>query len=98
MGHIEKPPGEIHVFPRLVQYLAPAHAGVEGNHRDVPKMRRRGRQEQRFLRETEYRFLLAALPFQPDAGDGVRGKYPLIDRPVEEMPEALDVAVHRGFG
>lgn len=31
---IQEPPLEVHVFPCLVQYLAPAHAGVEGKDGD----------------------------------------------------------------
>jgi hypothetical protein len=33
---IQEPPFKIHVFPGLVQDLAPAHAGIKGKDRDRP--------------------------------------------------------------
>jgi hypothetical protein len=95
---IQEPPFEVHVFPDLVQDLAPAHAGVEGKDGDGPEMGRCGREELRFLGEAEHRFLLAALPFEPDARNGVCGKNALVHSPIEQVAQALDVAVHGCFG
>jgi hypothetical protein len=98
MRDIQEPPVKIHVFPSLVEYLAPPHPGVESKDRDRPQMGRCGREELRFLGEAQNRFLLAALTFEPDTGDGVCGKNALIHRPIEQVTEALDVAVDGRFG
>jgi hypothetical protein len=95
---IQEPPFEVHVFPGLGEDLASAHAGVEGEDCDGPEVRSCGREELGFLGEAQYRFLLAALPFEPDARDGVCGKNALIHCPIEQVAETFDVAVHGRFG
>jgi hypothetical protein len=95
---IQEPPFEVHVFPCLVEDLPPAHAGVEGKDGNSSKMGRCGREELGFLGEAQHRFLLAALPFEPDARNGVCGKNALVHRPIEQVAQALDVAVYGCFG
>lgn len=97
VGDIQEPPFKVHVFPCLVQNLAPAHAGIESENRDFQQMGSCGRKELDFFREAEHRLLLAAFPFEPYARDGVRRENTLINRPIEQMAQALDVAVYRGF-
>ena len=98
MGDVEQSPGKVHVLPPLVQNFSAAHAGVEGNDYDVPQVRRRGRQKPRLFLGTEDRLLLPPLTFQANPGNRVRCENPFVHRPVQEMAQALDIAVHRGFG
>jgi hypothetical protein len=95
---IQEPPFEVHVFPGLAEDLAPAHAGLEGKNGDRPQVGRCGRKELGFLGEAQDRLLLAALPFEPNAGNGVCGKDAFVHRPIEQVAEAFDVAVDRRFG
>src|SRR5262249_51392580 len=95
---VQEVAGEIDVFPSLVEDLSPAHAGIQGNNRDVAEMRRSGFEEEFLLGEAQDRPFLPTLPFEADTGDRICGNESLVNCPVEEMAEALDIPVHGRFG
>jgi hypothetical protein len=98
MAHVEQMSRKIHVFPLLVKDLATAHAGIQSNDRDLPEMRRGGSEQQCFLVEAQHWLLFPPLAFQANPCDRVRCNESLVDRPIEQMAEALDIAVHCRFG
>lgn len=98
MGHIEKVSSVVYVLPPLVQDLAPPHAGIESEDRDVPQMRSRGPKKQDFFSDVQDRLFLAAFSFEPNACDGVCREETLVHRPIEQVAQALDVAIDRGLG
>src|SRR5262249_26296162 len=78
--------------------LSPAHAGVQGDNRDVAEMRRRSFEEELLLCKAQDRTFLPTLPLEADTGDRICGNESLVNCPVEEMAEALDIPVHGAFG
>ena len=97
MGDVEQAAGEIDVLPSLVENLATAHAGVQRDNCDVPQMRRRSFKQEFLFGVTEDRTFLPPLAFHADACNRIRRDESFIDRPIEQMAEAFDVAVHGGF-
>lgn len=97
MTHVEQLSREIHVVPALVEDLAAAHAGIQGNDRDLPQVWRGGSKQECFLVEAQHWLLFPPLAFQANPCDWVRCNESLVHGPIKQMAKALDVPVHCGF-
>lgn len=98
LGDKEQVPAEIDVFPQLVEEFAAPHAGIERRYDDRAEVGSGGSEQSVFVRAAEDRARLAPLGNKAKPRERIRGEEPLVLRPVEDVAQGLEVAVHGRVG